>query len=115
MHDSIAPRPATHSSLGWRWRWHLHPLSLRLGTGVLMVDIDEAPSTMTPASVNPLGNYAVQIQWEDGFNQARPCAGAVRINKTWHAPAGAVQPPQPLTCSGCAGGHFRAAAEPARG
>ena len=39
--------------------------------GLLMVDIEEAPSMSVPASVGPLGNYAVQIQWEDGFNQAR--------------------------------------------
>lgn len=33
------------------------------------MDIDLAPSTMVPASVSPLGNYAAQIQWQDGFNQ----------------------------------------------
>ena len=37
--------------------------------GVLTVDIEEAPSMSIPATVSPLGNYAAQIQWEDGFNQ----------------------------------------------
>ena len=37
--------------------------------GVLTVDIEEAPSMSIPAAVSPLGNYAAQIQWEDGFNQ----------------------------------------------
>ena len=39
--------------------------------GVLTVDIEEAPSMSIPAAVSPLGNYAAQIQWEDGFNQVR--------------------------------------------
>ena len=43
---------------------------------------------MTPASVNALGNYAVQIQWEDGFNQARLlrcCAAA--LSARWAFPS----------------------------
>lgn len=28
-----------------------------------------AKEGIVPQSVNPLGNYAVQILWEDGFNQ----------------------------------------------
>jgi len=29
------------------------------------------PEDVRPAGVQPLGNYAVQITWQDGFNQAR--------------------------------------------
>lgn len=27
------------------------------------------PDDIQPQSINPLGNYAVQVSWEDGFNQ----------------------------------------------
>jgi hypothetical protein len=27
------------------------------------------PDDIVPQSINPLGNYAVQISWQDGFNQ----------------------------------------------
>ena len=37
--------------------------------GVLTVDIEEVPSMSIPSSVSSLGNYAAQVQWEDGFNQ----------------------------------------------
>ncbi|PNW88802.1 hypothetical protein CHLRE_01g045902v5 [Chlamydomonas reinhardtii] len=30
---------------------------------------EEAPADARPVAVNPLGNYAVQITWSDGFNQ----------------------------------------------
>lgn len=30
---------------------------------------EEVPEDVKPQTVNPLGNYAVQISWEDGFNQ----------------------------------------------
>ena len=29
----------------------------------------DIPDGIRPTAVNPLGNYAVQISWEDGFNQ----------------------------------------------
>jgi hypothetical protein len=29
----------------------------------------DVPDDIKPLSVSPVGNYAVQIQWEDGFNQ----------------------------------------------
>ncbi len=40
----------------------------------------DIPDGITPQSINPLGNYAVQITWEDGFNQVRPrvAAGPLR-------------------------------------
>ncbi|EFJ40792.1 hypothetical protein VOLCADRAFT_107985 [Volvox carteri f. nagariensis] len=53
---------------------------------------DEVPQDARPAAINPLGNYAVQISWSDGFNQvasyelldelrryAVPCQGPVAI------------------------------------
>ncbi|KXZ55112.1 hypothetical protein GPECTOR_3g265 [Gonium pectorale] len=30
---------------------------------------EEAPPDARPLAINPLGNYAVQISWSDGFNQ----------------------------------------------
>ncbi|GIL85260.1 hypothetical protein Vretimale_10767 [Volvox reticuliferus] len=30
---------------------------------------EEVPQDARPAAINPLGNYAVQISWSDGFNQ----------------------------------------------
>jgi len=33
------------------------------------------PEDVRPAGVQPLGNYAVQITWQDGFNQARAWSG----------------------------------------
>jgi DUF971 family protein len=34
-----------------------------------MTSAEDIPETVVPQSINPLGNYAVQISWEDGFNQ----------------------------------------------
>jgi hypothetical protein len=31
--------------------------------------VGDVPDDIKPISVTPVGNYAVQIQWEDGFNQ----------------------------------------------
>ena len=31
----------------------------------------DIPEDIQPESVQPLGNYAVQITWQDGFNQVR--------------------------------------------
>jgi hypothetical protein len=33
-----------------------------------------------PESINPLGNYAVQILWQDGFNQVRILLGNPSVN-----------------------------------
>ena len=44
-------------------------LSINEWTGEKMLNDADIPDDVTPAAVNPLGNYAVQIGWEDGFNQ----------------------------------------------
>ncbi|GAX74930.1 hypothetical protein CEUSTIGMA_g2376.t1 [Chlamydomonas eustigma] len=38
-------------------------------TGQRMGRDEDIPVDITPTSINPLGNYAVQINWEDGFSQ----------------------------------------------
>lgn len=35
----------------------------------------EVPAGIKPIGVAPMGNYAVQIQWEDGFSQVGGCVG----------------------------------------
>eukprot|EP00882_Tetradesmus_deserticola_P020441 GHRQ01022085.1.p1 GENE.GHRQ01022085.1~~GHRQ01022085.1.p1 ORF type:complete len:218 (-),score=38.95 GHRQ01022085.1:865-1518(-) len=47
-----------------------------LGAGDVSDDIK-------PISVSPLGNYAVQIQWEDGFNQVG-CSDAMPVRQLPH-------------------------------
>jgi hypothetical protein len=42
-------------------------------SGARSTSAEEIPDTVVPQSINPLGNYAVQISWEDGFNQV--CVG----------------------------------------
>lgn len=37
--------------------------------GTRMLQDKDIADTLRPQSINPLGNYAVQITWEDGFNQ----------------------------------------------
>ncbi|KAK9808179.1 hypothetical protein WJX73_005681 [Symbiochloris irregularis] len=37
--------------------------------GQLELDMASIPDRIRPQAINPLGNYAVQITWEDGFNQ----------------------------------------------
>ncbi len=34
-----------------------------------MLNDADIPEDIKPLMINPLGNYAVQISWEDGFNQ----------------------------------------------
>jgi len=41
-------------------------------TGQRMLRDEDVAEDVTPAAINPLGNYAVQISWEDGFNQVAP-------------------------------------------
>jgi hypothetical protein len=41
----------------------------------------EVPEGIKPLAVNAMGNYAAQIQWEDGFSQVcgRVCSSCVRV------------------------------------
>lgn len=41
-------------------------------TGKQLVKPSDIPESIRPESVQPLGNYAVQITWDDGFNQVAP-------------------------------------------
>ena len=43
--------------------------SLNEWMGERALDIQSIPDRIIPQSISPLGNYAVQITWEDGFNQ----------------------------------------------
>ena len=36
------------------------------------MDPNSVPEGIRPGDIQPLGNYAVQITWEDGFNQVAP-------------------------------------------
>ena len=36
------------------------------------MDPKSVPDDIRPGDIQPLGNYAVQITWEDGFNQVAP-------------------------------------------
>lgn len=52
-------------------------------TGEKMLRDSDVLDDIEPASVQPLGNYAVQITWQDGFNQARgSCPPAYRAVKS---------------------------------
>lgn len=60
----------------------LHPATVRRNdrsassvdewTGRQLVKPSDIPEGIKPESLQPLGNYAVQISWEDGFNQVAP-------------------------------------------
>ena len=60
----------------------LHPAEVRRNdtsarsvnewTGERMLQDDDISDDVRPQEVAPLGNYAVQITWEDGFNQVAP-------------------------------------------
>lgn len=41
-------------------------------TGEKMVKDDAIPDNVEPANIQSLGNYAVQMTWQDGFNQVAP-------------------------------------------
>mmetsp|Transcript_20441 Transcript_20441/g.56982 ORF Transcript_20441/g.56982 Transcript_20441/m.56982 type:complete len:560 (+) Transcript_20441:41-1720(+) len=43
--------------------------SINEWTGARTINPADIPEDVTPESINPLGNYAVQILWQDGFNQ----------------------------------------------
>ena len=45
--------------------------SINEWTGERTLRDEDVPEDVRPASVQPLGNYAVQITWQDGFNQVR--------------------------------------------
>ena len=45
--------------------------SINEWTGVKMLQDSDIADDIRPESVAPLGNYAVQILWQDGFNQVR--------------------------------------------
>lgn len=69
-----------------RPEFYLHPAVVRRNdtsarsvnewTGERTLRDDEVPEDVQPASVQPLGNYAVQITWQDGFNQVCPFSRA---------------------------------------
>ena len=43
--------------------------SINEWTGEKLSKSDNIPDGIQPDTVGPLGNYAVQILWQDGFNQ----------------------------------------------
>ncbi len=49
--------------------------SINEWTGERTLRDADVPEDVRPAGVQPLGNYAVQITWQDGFNQARAWSG----------------------------------------
>ncbi|BDA43886.1 Iron-sulfur cluster carrier protein [Coccomyxa sp. Obi] len=46
--------------------------SINEWTGERMLRDEDVADDVAPASVQPLGNYAVQISWQDGLNQVAP-------------------------------------------
>ena len=60
----------------------LHPATVRRNdrsaasvdefTGKQLLRPESVPEGIAPSSITPIGNYAVQISWEDGFNQVAP-------------------------------------------
>eukprot|EP00884_Botryococcus_braunii_P023441 jgi/Botrbrau1/9781/Bobra.85_1s0025.1 len=46
--------------------------SINEWTGERTLQDSDIPDDIRPATVQPLGNYAVQILWQDGFNQVAP-------------------------------------------
>lgn len=74
-----ADRRAVRVSLPGQDTFYLQPALLRRNdtsassvdewTGRRKVNDEAIPEELQPISINPLGNYAVQINWEDGFNQ----------------------------------------------
>ncbi|GAB4816276.1 hypothetical protein N2152v2_003322 [Parachlorella kessleri] len=46
--------------------------SINEWTGEKMLRDEDIPDDVEPTSVTPVGNYAVQITWQDGFNQIAP-------------------------------------------
>lgn len=41
-------------------------------TGERILRDEDIPDDVLPVGVQPLGNYAVQISWQDGFSQVAP-------------------------------------------
>lgn len=56
--------------------------SINEWTGEKLSKSDNVPDDIEPDTVAPLGNYAVQILWQDGFNQVD--SGAVYGQVLWH-------------------------------
>lgn len=60
----------------------LHPATVRRNdtsarsvnewSGQRMLRDEDVPDTVVPASIKPVGNYAVQIKWQDGLSQVAP-------------------------------------------
>jgi len=46
--------------------------SINEWTGENMLKDESIPDGIAPATISPVGNYAAQIGWEDGFNQVAP-------------------------------------------
>ena len=46
--------------------------SINEWTGEKMLRDEDVPENVEPAAISPVGNYAVQIGWQDGFNQVAP-------------------------------------------
>jgi Mrp family chromosome partitioning ATPase/DUF971 family protein len=46
--------------------------SINEWTGQRMLRDEDIPDDIEPQGISPLGNYAVQITWADGFNQVAP-------------------------------------------
>ncbi len=46
--------------------------SINEWTGERTLRDEDVADDVAPASVQPLGNYAVQISWQDGLNQVCP-------------------------------------------
>lgn len=46
--------------------------SINEWTGEKMLRDEDVPDDIEPGAISPLGNYAVQITWHDGFNQVAP-------------------------------------------
>lgn len=43
-------------------------------TGEQKLQYTDVPEDIEPEEIQPMGNYAVQISWPDGFNQVRDFA-----------------------------------------
>jgi Mrp family chromosome partitioning ATPase len=46
--------------------------SINEWTGEKMLKDESIPDGIAPSTISPVGNYAAQIGWEDGFNQVAP-------------------------------------------
>eukprot|EP00887_Chlorella_sp_A99_P003029 scaffold9.g3029.t1 len=82
LHALAVRLPGQPGSAEEEEEFYLHPATVRRNdtsaisidewTGTKLLKDEDIPEGVTPGSVAPLGNYAVQIQWEDGFSQVAP-------------------------------------------